>query len=470
MTPTESQIKNQNNPKKVTEQMLATSSILIAALLGQAIHQNNGAFSPAAIFLVAVAILVSIVPLFNSNFCNKLVKHEHLIPLVAIILLVQFIQLLTFPPGIYIQATDQAWLIFTSIGVLAAFLTATCLSKDPLFGRLSFAFLFTTFILLCIWILRASPDPKIDVFYFQKDSIAKLLKFENPYASGFSNIYGHSHFYGLGLVKDGILQFGYPYLPLDIIVAIPSYILGDLRITQVVAIGLSGLIFARIQPGPFGRGLAALYWFSPRSLFVIEQAWIEPLIVFFAAVMVVLFKKFPKSAGWTAGLLIASKQTMIWMPFLLPLLFVGKCKKWWQPLLVAMIFAMLTCLPFFLWNPAAFWKSSVALQFIQPFRPDALSFPALFYQIGLTGIHWSIAFPMSMACIAIAYWKLPQTVAGWAMAACLTYIVFFAFNKQAFCNYYFMIIGLACLTAASTQCNETEIEPLNFGEKDKIQD
>jgi hypothetical protein len=124
--------------------------------------------------------------------------------------------------------------------------------------------------------------------------------------------------------------------------------------------------------------------------------------------MVFLFKRFPKSAGWTAGLLIASKQTMIWMPFLLPLLFVGKCKKWWQPLLVAMIFAMLTCLPFFLWNPAAFWKSSVALQFIQPFRPDALSFPALFYQIGLTGIHWSIAFPMSMACIAIAYWKLPQ--------------------------------------------------------------
>jgi hypothetical protein len=467
MTPIESQIKDKNNPKEETEQTFATAGILIAALVGQAIQQNNGAFSPAAIFLVAIAILVSIVSLFNLNFCKKISLHEHIIPILAIILLIQFIQLLTFSPGIYIQGTEQAWLIFNSVGVLAAFLTATCLSKDPLFGRLGFALLFTTFVLLCVWILRTSPDPKIDVFYFQKDSVAKLLKFENPYSSVFSNIYGHSHFYGLGLVKDGILQFGYPYLPLDLIIAIPSYLLGDIRISQVVAIGLSGLIFAKLQPGPLGRGLAALYWFSPRSLFVIEQAWIEPLIVFFAAVMVFLLKKFPKSAGWTAGLLLASKQTMIWMPFLLPLLFVGKSKKWWQPLFIAMTFATLTCLPFFLWNPSAFWKSSVALQFVQPFRPDALSFPALFYQIGLTGIHWSIAFPMSMACIAVSYWKLPRTIAGWAMAVCLTYIVFFAFNKQAFCNYYFMIIGFACLAAASTHFDQAEMRALNFGKKGK---
>jgi hypothetical protein len=72
---------------------------------------------------------------------------------------------------------------------------------------------------------------------------------------------------------------------------------------------------------------------------------------------------------------------------------------------------------------------------------------------------------MSLACISIAYWKLPRTIAGWAMAVCLTYIIFFAFNKQAFCNYYFMIIGFACLAAASTQFNDAKKPAVIFGKK-----
>jgi hypothetical protein len=34
------------------------------------------------------------------------------------------------------------------------------------------------------------------------------------------------------------------------------------------------------------------------------------------------------------------------------------------------------------------------------------------------------------------------------MSTTLVYLVFFAMNKQAFCNYYFMVIGFACLEAA----------------------
>jgi len=34
---------------------------------------------------------------------------------------------------------------------------------------------------------------------------------------------------------------------------------------------------------------------------------------------------------------------------------------------------VLITVPFFLWNPAAFWRAVVEFQFIQPFRIDALS-------------------------------------------------------------------------------------------------
>jgi hypothetical protein len=451
-----------NRKSKKYGQSLATVGILVAALLGQAVHQNNGAFSLIGILFIAIAICISATSLFNFSGFSEPSSAEKLVPLVALILGVQFIQLITNPPGVYIQVTEQDWMIFVSLVISAAFLTAASLSKEPVFGRFGVALVLLVFVGLVLWILRASPTPQIDVFFFQRDSVAKLLKLENPYASGFLNIYGHSQFYAPGLVKDGILQFGYPYLPLDLIAVIPAYFLGDVRISQAVAICFTGLIFARFQPGPLGRGLAALYWFSPRTLFVIEQSWIEPLIVFFAALLIFCLNKFPKSAGWAAGLLLASKQTMIWMPFLLPLLFIGKCKKWWRPLSIALLLAAATCIPFFIWNPSAFWKSAVYLQILQPFRPDALSFSALFNHIGTSGIHWSISFPASIACIAIAYWKSPRTSAGWAMATCFTYMVFFAFNKQAFCNYYFMVIGFACLSAASVQFGENEKPPADF--------
>jgi hypothetical protein len=48
--------------------------------------------------------------------------------------------------------------------------------------------------------------------------------------------------------------------------------------------------------------------------------------------------------------------------------------------------------------------------------------------------------------VALALRRCPRTPAGWALALAFVYLVFFAFNKQAFCNYYFF--PLACLGAA----------------------
>lgn len=454
-----------NDREQEDSRGLATGGILVAALLGQAIHQNNGAFSPMGVLFIAISICISAVSVFKSGVYIKCISARGLCPLLAAILSVQFAQLLTNPPGIYIRATNQDWMVFVAIGVCAAFLTAIGLSKDPVFGRFGFVLLLGSFVFLAVWVLYLSPNPQIDVFYFQRDSIGRLLELKNPYAYHFKNIYSHNNFYGPELVRDGVLQFGYPYLPLDLIAVIPGYLIGDIRSVMVFAIGCTGLIFARLQPGPLGRALAALYWFSPRTLFVVEQAWIEPLIVFCAALLAISLKKFPKSTGWVAGLLLASKQTMLWMPYLLPLLFIGKFKNWWRVWILAVILAAGTCVPFFVWNPKAFWFSTISLQVLQPFRPDALSFPAFFYQIGIPWGHWAAAFPASIACIAFSLWRSSRTTAGWAMSTCLTYTVFFAFNKQAFCNYYFMVIGFACLAVASVRIAENDDGQEYFKEK-----
>jgi len=453
-----SQATSKNVPEQEDGGGLATSGILIAGLLGQAIYQNNGAFSPIGIIYIAIAICVSAVSVFKSGVYIECIAIKRLCALLAVILGIQFVQLAITLPGIYIHASDQGWMVFSSISICAAFLTATCLYKESVFGRYGFALVFGAFVFLALWVLYFSPSPKIDVYFFQRDSVARLLKFENPYAYGFANIYSHDKYYGEGLVRNGVLQFGYPYLPVALLAAIPGYLMGDIRFLMVFSIACTGLMFARLQPGPLGRGLAALYWFNPRTLFIIEQSWIEPLIVFCATLMVVLLSRYPRSVCWSAGLLLASKQTMLWMPFLLPLLFIGKLKNWRRTGLVALLIAAGTCAPFFLWGPKAFWSSVISLQFAQPFRHDALSLPAFFYQIGIEGIHWGVAFPASVACIAFSLWRAARTVAGWAMATCLTYLVFFFCNKQAFCNYYFMIIGFACLAASTVKFNQNKSE------------
>ena len=102
-----------------------------------------------------------------------------------------------------------------------------------------------------------------------------------------------------------------------------------------------------------------------------------------------------------------------------------------------------------MWNPAAFWQSVVALQFHQPFRPDALSVLSWWASRGHAQPPALISFAVAAAASLLALWRLPRTPAGFAMAIALTFFVFFAFNKQAFCNYYFFVIGALCAAVAA---------------------
>ncbi len=60
--------------------------------------------------------------------------------------------------------------------------------------------------LLGVWIIRNSPSPAIDVFVFQQESSAALLRGENPYKLTFANIYGDLPLYPPDLVRGGRLN------------------------------------------------------------------------------------------------------------------------------------------------------------------------------------------------------------------------------------------------------------------------
>jgi hypothetical protein len=117
----------------------------------------------------------------------------------------------------------------------------------------------------------------------------------------------------------------------------------------------------------------------------------------------------------------------------------------------AAIVAAAVTLPFLAWNPSAFWKSVVTLQLYQPFRPDALSLLAWWVARHHAQPSAMVPFVVVAVASAIALWRLPRTPAGFSAAIAVTFLAFFAFNKQAFCNYYFLVVGALAVTLAAWQ-------------------
>ena len=94
----------------------------------------------------------------------------------------------------------------------------------------------------------------------------------------------------------------------------------------------------------------------------------------------------------------------------------------------------------------------------QPFRSDSLSFLAWWTTSGHPQPSVTIAFGVASVVSALAVWRLPRTAAGFSAALAATFFVFFAFNKQAFCNYYFFVIGALCVTLAACTGSSQEAQ------------
>lgn len=363
--------------------------------------------------------------------------------------------LITALPGVYTQAAPRALFTFQQGVLLLSLLAAPLmLVSRPRTAWPLLAGVIAVHVFLGTWVIQHSPAPPIDVHLFQRDAVEALLQGRNPYAMTFPDIYDESRFYGEGLSVDGQLQFGFPYFPLSLLAAMPGEMLAhDPRYSQLAAIELTALLMVLARPGGLGPVAAVLYLTTPRLFFVLEQSWTEPFVVLGAAAVVVAACRAPRLTPWLFGAFVAIKQYLV---FALPaaVLLVrrrdgvsGVMRLLSQ---AAVVGAALT-LPFVLWDPAAFVKSVVTLQMYQPFRADALSYLAWWAGLGHPAPSTAIPFLLSSAAAALAVWRSPRTGAGFAAAMALTFLVFFAFNKQAFANYYSFALGTLLLAVAAWQ-------------------
>jgi len=290
-----------------------------------------------------------------------------------------------------------------------------------------------------LWLLSATPGAAeiIDVALFQKESAIALRDGLNPFAITFVDLYGSlsDRFYGPGVSVDGILQFGFPYLPLSLLAVAPfEWLLSDFRVAHAIAIIATAVVMSRLSDDKPSRVAAVVFLLVAPVPDIVRFGWTEPLVALAAIVVVYSAARRRRCSSYAVGVFISLKQyAVLSLPASLLLL----DRPWTRRQItihigkVAAVVAA-TTLPFFLWDPDAFMRSVVELQFIQPFRGDSLGLPAL------------------CAIVSILIWsRTPTGAQGFALGSALTLLVAFAFSKQAFANYYFLAIALLCGAAAT---------------------
>jgi hypothetical protein len=434
---------------------------LASLSLGLALQVNFGQYHPAAMTRLGLALLACLAAVALPNFGGLTLagwRPDQLVLTVA--LAVQFALLwlnnptATFKP----TASDDLAPFKAGVALAAALLAVGVSGTRP--ARAAVPLLLVTYLALGVWVIRSTPAPGVDVYVFQRDACDALLRGVNPYTITFPDVYNAKNsaaFYGAGLSQNGRLLFGYPYPPLSLFLAIPGHLFGDFRYAQLAAMTLAGALIAYARPGgACARSVAAaaMLLFTPRGFFILEAGWTEPFAIgLLAATVFFACRRSTAACGFAGaisfGLLLVSKQYVV---LALPLLFLIRPTKA-RTLLATLLAGAIATLPLVLWSTNAFIHSVVMLQFHQPARPDALSFAVPFaIARGVSVPAWT-SFAFAGCATILALWRCPRTPAGFAAGFALVFFAFFATSRQAFCNYYALVLAaLCCAIAAMPGC------------------
>ena len=426
----------------------------IVAIAG-AVVSGNGRYTHLAIFLLLSAFAGLVVLASEtlrqagsragqnpvSSVCDEAGSGPWDWKRVLAVALLLFLGLgLATPPGEHLRGPYyRVVLALVSLvlggGVWAAFLRRT---SRPSTRRTVFVAAVVAGFGLRLGMLWASPAPVIDVFVEFQESAQHLLAGLNPYTVPVSDVYRGTRDYGYRLL-------GYAYLPANLYLQTVAYALaGDFRYACIAAEAIVAFALYRVA-GP-GRRLAMLavllFLFHPRGLFVIEQGWTEPFIAGAFALFLWLRARRPESLGAAAayGYMLSLKQYLVY--FVLHLFMVERRAK---ALAVAAVTAVVTCVPFLIWDPSSFLTYAVKFQLETPFRPDGLTIVSLFYRLfGFTAGKW-LAGLVGLAVALYTYRRfLPLGLLGYQFAVTLTTFSIFLFGSQAFCNYYYLV-SVLCL-------------------------
>jgi hypothetical protein len=423
--------------------------LLAIGALGTAVAVSRANATPAGFGFGALALLFVVAGVWFANLSAGIPVRTRALTIVAAALLAAFVLLLfQRPTYLFIPRVVYVLLLVAAVPLAGLLVTGWICSR-----RWSLAGLLVIYVALGICIIVAAPTPAIDVWVWHREALDALSAGRNPYAMTMPNIYGAaaSQNYAASLVAGDRVLMGFQYPPLSLFLAIPGHLLGDYRYSLLLASVLSGVFLYLSRPGVLGAIAMTLWLFSPVAFFVLQYGWTDSFPVLFLTMTAFAASRQSRWLFVPLGLLFAVKQYAVLaapLVLLLPALEgAAPVRGQIKLLLKAGAVAVAVTAPMFLLNPSAMIRDLITFQMIQPFRPDSLSVPAWWHQITHGGYLpawlWVVAI---VAAIAVALWRCRATAFAFPLATAFVLMVFFAFGKQAFVNYYHFVFG-ALVTA-----------------------
>jgi hypothetical protein len=429
--------------RPVTSLCLAAAAIL----LGIALYINGGFYNTRALLLVTFAYLFCVLgtALRQVHVADDLARRLTTFVLTAG-LAYQLYRL-------FFDAVSWQPVVIILLAVTALLFIKSETFELPWVRPILLTALLAPHFIIGLSAIREFANPNFDVYWFQMQSLDALLKGINPHTLTIGYRPGDEVNYPASYVFGGRVHIGFPYPPLSLFLALPGYLLGgDYRYSNLAATTLSGYFIASARPSRMSFLAAAMFLTTPCMLPVLKSGWTEPYVVLMLSATVFCACRAPRFLPWALGLLFAVKQYAIFAGlavFLLPIesdtlkgyaILIGK----------ALLLATAITLPLALWDVSGFINDVLNLLFQLPFRMDSLSY--LVWLTYNTGVQppAAVGFLMMVPAVALMAWRGARTPAGFAAAVSFIFLSFFAFNKQAFINYYFFVIGAMCCAVAAS--------------------
>lgn len=453
--------------------------VLGVGALGMACAVARGAFHPAGVALLLVALALWMVALFPSVTQWAGFRSSSIVGLLTLVIVLQVAWSALVGTGLrdYLDVSPTI-----RLAPMVALLVSIPLSiRRPMIAlgmsMFAFAFAVVTTILL-------TPQPFCDVWMFQQGAAHSLVSGFNPYHTIFFSPYEMgTSFYGPGVVNsDGSLSISFPYPPASLLLVLPGYLLGDVRFALLgwFLIGVLSLVMTH-RPGEaiensrsysgreatllkHDRGytimaprnlvlIALVLLSSPHALMLVLTGWTESILIGLVGLTAWCFAKKPSLAWIPLGLLFASKQYLI---VLAPVTFLFLNRS---TVMKALLVAITLTLPFLYADGHAFYRSVVEFHFIQPFRADGLTLAAFIDRA--FGFQPSALLSMMMVIVVFVLLRrnLCRDASMWFVGGAVTLVAFFTFSKQAFGNYYMLAImfALAGLTMKLNRTSEPSL-------------
>lgn len=431
---------------------MVLAAVLTVMALGCAVQQGNGMIGGSSFFWLNLGVAACLAGMLLPAWSMSEKLAERLLgPIILAGLICDFALWQIRPPGKYLelQTADQVATFHDSLAA-AAVLSGLGLATPSWLRKLHVPLLLLVFAVMGAWQIRHAPHPKIDVVQCHNESLDALVHGTNPFAITYQDLYNEPDHYGPGGVKDGRVQAGYGYMPLDLLLSIPGYAFGDYRYALLAALLVAAAFMAYTVPGWLASCAVALFLFMPRTLFMLENGWIEPYGLMFLAAAVYAAVHRRDLLFIPLGLLLACKQTMV-VPltaaFLLPDLR-SQPRQVLTLIAKGLGVALIPTLPFVLWSPEAFWHSTLGAHLNVPFQPEALNYLAWWKLESGETLPLTLGFATGLGALALALWRAPKNAFGFCYGFAFIFLFFIAFTRQAFCNYYYLIMGALLMGVA----------------------